>query len=887
MLNKYYKIKHVLPLVALFCLLAGDISYGRSMEVATPSPEMVKQVIHNKGNIVTTVDNWGYMGGYSYYDYPSCEWPKSSGHDYLGEMKYWMGAVTPTGDTISVTTDDDFQPIPSLISGTSSYSIHLSTDTTSYDYNSADTTGLGLGNPAYGWRIWNPDSSNWIYNLNYWAADSSFHKGGPTSLQQSFYRFEDGVRPISLGLQMSQTIYQWDYCYNQDLLFVVLQITNTSGLDYNNFAFAIYADFDVGGPDGTGENGRLGDKVGNDTVNNLAWTYDADGYDPGWGPLVQTGIMGTKYLETPDGIGMTSFRNLQWENMPTDDAGRYEVLTSSQFDTSLDPTDQVYLQCTRGINLTAGKTVQVVFAIVAGQDLSELYDNAVTAQTLYDNHFVGPQPPAMPTLKALVGDKRVHLSWNDTSEVSTDPLTGQHDFMGYKLYRSSNNGYTWGFVSDVDNACLETDYVPVAAYQIESYGDPIMHTFVDSNLTNGMEYWYCLVSYDSGDTTVPISALQNGFGTPGSDLNAVKVVPRSDAAGSYNVTSTLKHTAVGDATPSDGVVYPVLFDGSWVSGQEYRVVFSETDEQTFWHLINYTTGDTALKDQTLQDGELKLYEVVDGMRVVVNNGERVPRMYAQTGFSSPGDTTLHLGYSYESFCDTYGYPRGSDKHFRSTYEIRFTDSGSTGYLIDDDVTPIELPFEVWNVTLGYQVQAEILDRYYDGIWSPQDRDYICIVNVPYDSAPHPEVFPYNFVWYFRFATTDTAYAVGDIFTVAGAPVNGADDIFSFKTDGISASAAAVDMSKIKVVPNPYIAHANWETNQYQRKLQFIHLPDKCTVRIYTLAGDLVRTLTHSDGTGATDWDMLSEYGLEISPGIYLYHVDSQYGNRMGRFAVIK
>jgi hypothetical protein len=883
------KKKTILLASIIFPILLGSsgLTLARPSMTAAPSPEVIKQIIHDKGNIVTTVDNWGYIGGYSYYDLPSGEWPKNSGHDYIGEMKFWMGTVTPDGDTVVADSDEDFMPIPSIISGTNSYNIRLSTDTTSFDYDPADTVGYGLGNPAYGWRVWNSDSGAWVYNQLYSSLDSSFHSGGPTSLQQSFYRFQDGNGTTDLGLEMSQSIYQWNYCYNEDILFVVLEITNSSNVDYTDFAFAIYSDFDVGGPDGTGENGRLGDKVACDTTENLAWTYDEDGYDPGWGPLVKTGIMGTKYLETPDGIGMTAFRTGQWEYLPEDDAGKYEFINSTQIDTSLEPTDQYYLQCTRGINLTAGKTVRVVYAIVAGENLEDFYANAATAQTLYDNHFVGPQPPVEPVLTARVGDKRVYLSWNDTSEVSVDPLTGEHDFRGYKLYRSTNRGYTWGHEAKSSNACLQNDYEPIAAFQIESYGEAIQHTFIDSNLTNGKEYWYCLVAYDAGDESVPIDPLQNGFGTPNSDRHCVKVVPRNDPAGYYNALSTVAHQYNGSEKPSDGAVRPIIFGPNWDKGVEYKVAFSETDEQTYWHLINNKTFDTVLKNQTYQDGDVKLYDIADDLQVVVTNGERMPRSWSQTGFATPNDTNLHLGYTYGPTGDAFGFPRGSDKHFRSSYEIRFTEQGSVGYSIYDDVTPIPLPFEVWNVTFGYQVLAEILDQNQNQIWEPALRDYIGIVNVPYDGEPHPEAFPYNHAWFFRFALSDTDYAVGDVFAIEGAPVNGADDIFLFRADGVDVAAAKASLDNIRVVPDPYIVHASWESSQYERKIQFTHVPEVCTIRIYTLSGDLTATLEHNDGSGTADWNMLSSDGLDIAPGIYFYHVESSVGNRTGRFAVIK
>jgi hypothetical protein len=882
-----------LILILLLVSLTGNI-WAKVLESAYPTPEVIDQIIQDKGNIVTTVDNWGYIGGYSYpYGLPSGEWPKNSGHNYIGEMKFWMGCVTPLGDTIVANSADDFTPIPSLVSGTETYAIRLSTDPTTYDYDVTDTIGYGLSNPAYGWRIYDPDSSAWVYNEIYSPGDSAFHKGGPTGLQQSFLRFQDGNGPTTLGLEVSQTICQWNYCYNEDILFVILEITNVSGVDYNDFAFALYTDIDVGGPDGTGENGRLGDLVAFDSTENLAWTYDADGYDPGWGASVTTGIMGTKYLESPGGGGMTSFRTGQWEDVAdVEDPARFALINSTQFDTSLSPRDQYYLQCTRGINLLSDSTVRVVFAIVAGADTDDFYANAATAQTLYDNYFVGPQPPATPTLTVRAGNKKVYLSWNDTAEVDIDPLSGTQDFKGYKLYKSTDRGYTWGKENTKNtNTCLDVDYYPIAYYQTESVGDLIQHSYIDTNLTNGMEYWYCLVSFDGGDTSVPIGSLQNGFGTPGSDINTVKVFPRSDPAGHYDAIETVQHINTAGDKISDGTVYPIVFDESEIVAGNYEIIFTETDEATYWHLINIdeASGDTTwvLKDQTITTGDPELYEIGGGIRAVVRNGDRIPRSMVQTAFATAGDTTLHFGYFYGTMGETFGYPLGSDKHFRSTYELRFTASGSEGYWFWDDQTPMNLPFEVWNTTLGYQVIAEIYDQGFDQVWNPDQKDYIVIVDVPYDGNPHPEVFPYDHTWFFRLDTTDLNYAVGDVFTVEGAPVNGADDVFSFKADGVYAAAAKAELKNIRVVPDPYLGRAYWEQEKFSQKIQFTNLPDECTIRIYTLSGDLVNTLENHDSDGTVDWDMLSKDHLGIASGVYLYHVSSKYGDRVGRFAVIK
>ena len=325
-----------------------------------PAPSTWDIIIHSAGNIATTLDNWGYIGGYDYYGYPSCEYPRGSGHNYLAEICYWMGAITPEGDTLVANTWDDFQGIPSLVSGQEENLILVSTDSTRYYYwDPQDVTGQEYGNPANGWRVWNPETRTWDYAQNYSVTLGDFYDGGPISAQQSHYRFaDDALGTPLMGLEMTHTVMQWDYCYNEDILFVVLEISNTSTVDYNNFAFGLYVDMDIGGFDGTGENGRLGDLVGSDQTENLAWTYDEDGYDPGWGRMVTTGYLGTKYLETPDGVGMTAFRTGDWDLLPETDPGRYEVINSTDYDEVYTPRDQYYVQCTRGIDLTAGKTVR-------------------------------------------------------------------------------------------------------------------------------------------------------------------------------------------------------------------------------------------------------------------------------------------------------------------------------------------------------------------------------------------------------------------------------------------------------------------------------------------------------------------------------------------------
>jgi len=141
---------------------------------------------------------------------------------------------------------------------------------------------------------------------------------------------------VAPGLQCTHTVLQWNYCYNKDFLFVILEITNTSVQNYHNFAFGLYVDLDVGGL----SSGRYDDLVASDSTENLAWIYDQDFQDEDWGRNVTAGIMGTKYLETPDGIRMTAMRLWGLGFPATTDVGQFDLINSERYDESTTPFDQ-------------------------------------------------------------------------------------------------------------------------------------------------------------------------------------------------------------------------------------------------------------------------------------------------------------------------------------------------------------------------------------------------------------------------------------------------------------------------------------------------------------------------------------------------------------------
>ncbi|MCE5273339.1 hypothetical protein LLH00_18835 [bacterium] len=125
-----------------------------------------------------------------------------------------------------------------------------------------------------------------------------------------------------------------------------------------------------------------------------------------------------------------------------------------------------------------------------------------------------------------------------------------------------------------------------------------------------------------------------------------------------------------------------------------------------------------------------------------------------------------------------------------------------------------------------------------------------------------------------------------------------------------------DLSKVMVVPNPYMASSFLDLSPDSRRIDFVNLPDRCTIRIYSLGGHLVNVLNHiganRHGWGNyTDWDRLdshgnpkeltgydnhggneswnlrNRFGQTVASGLYFFHVtDSRGKTSTGKFYII-
>ena len=140
---------------------------------------------------------------------------------------------------------------------------------------------------------------------------------------------------------------------------------------------------------------------------------------------------------------------------------------------------------------------------------------------------------------------------------------------------------------------------------------------------------------------------------------------------------------------------------------------------------------------------------------------------------------------------------------------------------------------------------------------------------------------------------------GDVLKIVTRRPFNPSDVYTLETKAgsINEQEGTSLLDNIYVVPNPYVGTSVLEPanklplqNRGERRIYFENLPQKCTIRIFTLSGELVTTLEHDEGVdnGREYWNLLNRDGFSVAYGIYLAHIDAPgLGEKLIKFALIK
>jgi hypothetical protein len=194
---------------------------------------------------------------------------------------------------------------------------------------------------------------------------------------------------------------------------------------------------------------------------------------------------------------------------------------------------------------------------------------------------------------------------------------------------------------------------------------------------------------------------------------------------------------------------------------------------------------------------------------------------------------------------------------------------------------------------------------HDSTWAPTDaedgdREYLMVLRRPYSDTPKPEIarngapvddsLPLMWALTAHLRTPDDVIDDGDAFEWTWANPAKDNDVYVFSTTALQRSNAALakgGLDRVRAVPNPYYARSSYELNQFNRIVRFMNLPETCTIRIFNLAGQLVRTLEKTDATTSIlNWDLQTRNDLPVGSGVYIFHVDAPgVGATTGRLVI--
>lgn len=187
----------------------------------------------------------------------------------------------------------------------------------------------------------------------------------------------------------------------------------------------------------------------------------------------------------------------------------------------------------------------------------------------------------------------------------------------------------------------------------------------------------------------------------------------------------------------------------------------------------------------------------------------------------------------------------------------------------------------------------------DGVASNGPREWLWISTDPYSETPNPtytghaindEMPWFCFITVSRRGTTAFFEPSGtDAFDIIYAKINLDNDVFEFSTADYVAThtQTGTDLDEITAVPNPFYLSGDYDPAPGDYVMKFHHLPETCTISIYSLSGKLVRVIEKDDAsTNSLEWNMLTANGLPVGSGIYIYVVDAPgFGQKIGKVAV--
>ncbi|MEM1128269.1 MAG: hypothetical protein AAGI71_16600 [Bacteroidota bacterium] len=602
------------------------------------------------------------------------------------------------------------------------------------------------------------------------------------------------------------------------------------------------------------------------------------------------------------------------------------------------------------VALDPGDTDFFSTAWIFGEDETDFFKNRRTAQNIYDADYNFAQPPVTPNLTAVAGDGRVVLSWDTTAIASFDRFSQQFDFEGFRLYKGTDALLSDArLISNVDG--VPTFYRPLEQWDLDNgirgpvpvldgesvydLGDDtgLAFFYIDDDVINGKTYYYALVAYDHGvlddqgrvqfnpTTGLPELDPQENVFNISTDLagnivglssNAAVVTPRSKPAGLVEGSANEDLTRVTSGLGTGSINVRIVGDDLVKRDTVYQVRFFDAPadslpgtgmyETVAYEVFNVSSNEPALARTSLTG----VSPLIDGFVVEFDNYEfisgEIEYDETQLGYVANAGSANELydldprqleGYTTNWVAQIQPDTTGSYGPAPFTYQLRWVaEEDSTYRMPRFGVRFLRGNIPIFAVNTTTNELADILIEDRNGNREFDVDDDLIINDVD-------ETGQRRFRHRVRFSVPDGASSAppqaGDVLQVGVRRPFATGDFFQFTLSpgAVDTDLAQNELEDVAVVPNPYIGASAYEQRSQvegrgTRLVRFINLPQQCTIRIYTIRGELIRTLEHNSIGGDTFWDLQTSGGQDVAYGIYIYHVEAPgVGEHVGKLALVK
>ena len=875
-------------LYARFQYKPGEIPSASFKTTAGGCRDIVNYAVHNVGLIGLTVANMGHFGrGFLQYagvslqgDVPSCTYPYPGLNSYLFAGSFWIGAIVGRDTLVSVGADGwaytmEMWPAPDP----EGRIVHRSLS----NPNDIDAVSEQDFISVYVDTVTDPSC----------VADDAF----------------DNRPHKPLNIRVTQRSYAWSYAYAQDFVLFDYSIENIGRKVLNKVYMGIYVDGDVGTWDVWDDaqddicgfrrtTKAIKDCPGQDWLDtiNIAWIADNDGKRSGEVPpcpdaLTLPAVTGTRIVRTPSSDTLKYSFNWWISNQnPPDDFGprlkdtitdRFRQFATGGLGTPMGDRDKYYIMRHEEFDydqLFSAKDNTGAGWLPPTGDSPRYADGWDTRYLLSFGPFDINPGEVLPISFAYVAGDKFHTDCNAYNDLffhnETDPDSTYYKYLGFDDLGKNAVWASWIY----DNPGIDTDGDGYRGPFRLCYRDSVQvcDTIPPDTINCVWEYTQVDTVYTAGDN---VPDFLGASPPPPPELWVVNDL--GDTLGSKIIPRVINN--------SEGELR-VRWNG----------MLSETTKDRFSNLDDFEGYRVylALSPNPDQFSMIASYDREDYNRYTWNGSEWE---LVDIPFSLDSLRTLYgrdfnpLDYGPDNFYKYVSPDNEISRYYFATQDYNqsdLSDPDGIHKVYPDEPLPNTRSLDSARIYYPEELTEDgLFFKYYeyeyvlDGLL-PSQLYYVGVTAFDYGSPGELESLETpeyrNYVAEYA-ANTNTTVEQGGLNVIVYPNPWRIDG--NYKEEGFEGRDYIDGPNKGHLVAQQGVS------DERTRAIHFLNLPNKCTIRIFTIDGDLVREIDHdypkdSPRSMHDRWDIITRNTQTAVSGIYYYSIESEYGNQIGKIVII-